>query len=1110
MRSLGSHPLNVTPNNTTFKKFTSLVLVLLLLPLLVDIFIPAPTARASSAAPPPAKPTIATKTPASPPITATTFTSTAPTSPIARPLSTPTPNSAKALKANSALNSAWQEADIGNVGIPATSSYANGTFTVQSSGSDIWNNTDGFHFVYQPFYGDGSLITHLTSLNAANACAKAGLMLRDSLDPSSAQVSVVMVPGCGGHTSFTLYRSGLGAGSNVAAATDNQIPVWLKLERKSNQFNSYTSTDGASWNLVGSVSLTMAYQLYIGLVVSSHDTGIVDTATFDNVNVSDSDTAPAPLALEPQWSYGDIGSVGTAGSVSYGINTDYSNPTNKVYSLRGSGSDIWNNADGFSFLSQALVGDGSLIARVRGLSNTNGCAKAGLMLRDSLDPSSAEVSVVTMPNCWGYTTTLLYRSGLGAGSNVGATSSAQIPCWLKLERVGSQFNSYVSSDGANWSQVGSVSFTMASQIYIGLVVSSHDTGIVDTASFDNVEVNGSGVVPASLRVVGGDGQSANLNTTFNTALQVKITDANGNPLSGVRVQFTAPTDNIVVDAATNKGSSKSTTKPSSGKSSRPTPTKGVVGGAGVPVSSDGEVASGIFADSGTNVTTATTDANGIATAAAFSANGLMGNYVVTASVNGLVSTASFNLTNAGPPASIELWSPSNNQAAALNSNYVEPFVVFVTDANGNAVPNTNVTFTIIPGAVPSGDYASGTFAGNLTSVKVSTGTQQCLIPTDKTTCGEAFTPSLTANNIAGSLSIEAQVDGLSPVFFDLQNFTPHAAPTTSSYSLYVANTWSNLASDGNSNAYHYGYSASVGDLATIILAFGRQSKDPPNGAYTGWGVRLTLPDGNFRSNTWVSQVAQDFINGYSANPAHTQVATIAIGTSNDDDGWICNEGGQVDSRWAEAGSQWGQLVTALNSPSKVIVVGANDIENWPDPDPPAWYACGAGTENWLNSYNVASSSTTLIDFGNIAAVLGLDTDSNGNTVVKSVDSNWTPFEVYAATYKDAVISYPEIYCGSYIEPNDPVDHLVVGRDQLGQERGWRYLLLWASDPNNNRTILYNGVTSGDGGPGPSNGISCNGTGSTLTALAAWNELNNILYSHNYTLDLRGSLTSFAK
>jgi hypothetical protein len=371
-------------------------------------------------------------------------------------------------------------------------------------------------------------------------------------------------------------------------AADAQIPVWLKLERKGNLFISYVSSDGASWSQIGSVSLTMNYQTYIGLVVSSHNNSALATATFDHiVSPTDADTAPSAQPLDPQWSYADIGSV------SYGINTDYSNPTNKVYTLQGSGSDIWNNADGFSFLSQPLYGDGSVVTRVVGLSNTNGCAKAGLMIRDSLEPSSAQVSVVMMPGCGGHTTQMLYRASLGAGSNVAVATDAQIPYWLKLERVGSQFNSYVSSDGVSWSLVGSVTLSMANQLYIGLAVSSHDTGIVDTASFDNVGVNGSGVI---VRVVGGDGQSANLNTAFNTALQVQ--DSSGNPVSGVSVTFTAPTSgNILIDAAPNKGSSKRASKPSSGKSSSPTPTKGVVGRAGVPVSSDGEVVSGTFADS---------------------------------------------------------------------------------------------------------------------------------------------------------------------------------------------------------------------------------------------------------------------------------------------------------------------------------------------------------------------------------------------------------------------------------------------------------------------------------------------------------------------------------
>jgi uncharacterized repeat protein (TIGR01451 family) len=56
---------------------------------------------------------------------------------------------------------------------------------------------------------------------------------------------------------------------------------------------------------------------------------------------------------------------------------------------------------------------------------------------------------------------------------------------------------------------------------------------------------------------------------------------------------------------------------------------------------------GMFVDSGTFTTTAVTDGGGIATAATFTANGLTGEYTVTATVAGVVTQTSFMLGNAG-------------------------------------------------------------------------------------------------------------------------------------------------------------------------------------------------------------------------------------------------------------------------------------------------------------------------------------------------------------------------------------------------------------------------------------------------------------------------------
>lgn len=100
----------------------------------------------------------------------------------------------------------------------------------------------------------------------------------------------------------------------------------------------------------------------------------------------------------------------------------------------------------------------------------------------------------------------------------------------------------------------------------------------------------------SLAVILGSGQVSFLNEAFPHPLRVVALDDQGNRVSGVTVTFTAPAND----------------------------------------------ASGTFADTGTNITTVDTDAGGVATTSIFTANNLVGAYVVAASAPGLGSV-SFNL-----------------------------------------------------------------------------------------------------------------------------------------------------------------------------------------------------------------------------------------------------------------------------------------------------------------------------------------------------------------------------------------------------------------------------------------------------------------------------------
>jgi hypothetical protein len=51
-------------------------------------------------------------------------------------------------------------------------------------------------------------------------------------------------------------------------------------------FTAYNSTDGSSWTSMGSVTIAMGTNVYIGLAVTSHNNGTLCTATFDNLEVT--------------------------------------------------------------------------------------------------------------------------------------------------------------------------------------------------------------------------------------------------------------------------------------------------------------------------------------------------------------------------------------------------------------------------------------------------------------------------------------------------------------------------------------------------------------------------------------------------------------------------------------------------------------------------------------------------------------------------------------------------------------------------------------------------------------------------------------------------------
>jgi hypothetical protein len=191
-------------------------------------------------------------------------------------------------------------------------------------------------------------------------------------------------------------------------------------------------------------------------------------------------SAPANVVvrgLPPSWQTGDIGSVGLVGNSSYDSSLG-------VMTVTGSGVGIGTTSDEFQFVWQLASGDCSITAKVTTLQDTGGLAKAGVMIRETLNVNSMFADLVMTPASGAY---FQYRNRT-AGSSRGVQSSGQtVPYWVRVTRSGSTFNGYISSDGVSWVQVGiGRTISMASSVYIGLCLTSGSNAALDTSTFSNV------------------------------------------------------------------------------------------------------------------------------------------------------------------------------------------------------------------------------------------------------------------------------------------------------------------------------------------------------------------------------------------------------------------------------------------------------------------------------------------------------------------------------------------------------------------------------------------------------------------------------------------------
>jgi RHS repeat-associated protein len=189
-------------------------------------------------------------------------------------------------------------------------------------------------------------------------------------------------------------------------------------------------------------------------------------------------TQPLPSG----WLDLDIGSVGTVGSAGYSSGT---------FTVNEAGTSIGGTADSFHFAYQSLSGDGTIVARLVSLEGGGAYHSAAIMIRETLAAGATEANVDYSNNSGGYFLFFFAdRTSTGGSTSNQSGPYENLPYWLRLTRGGNTFTAYTSSDGVYWTPIGnSVTISMATNVYIGLGVSSSVTSQLATATFDNVSVS---------------------------------------------------------------------------------------------------------------------------------------------------------------------------------------------------------------------------------------------------------------------------------------------------------------------------------------------------------------------------------------------------------------------------------------------------------------------------------------------------------------------------------------------------------------------------------------------------------------------------------------------
>jgi tryptophan-rich sensory protein len=225
-----------------------------------------------------------------------------------------------------------------------------------------------------------------------------------------------------------------------------------------------------------------------------------------------------------------------------------------------------------------------------GVSMTNSSGTAGIVSTNYTLPTTAGVVTITASVAGGSSvsftetavagtpTKLVVFSGNAQSGQAGSILPKQLE--VKVEDVHSNVVPGVTVTFVDKSGLGTLNPTSGVTNASGIVATSYQlpntlgaykiiasvTGGTPTGTFAETAT---GDAPASLQIVSGNNQSADVNTALSQPLVVQVSDSGGNPITGVTVVFSAPSGTFSGSPATTNSSGQATVNYTTGNSAGP-------------------------------------------------------------------------------------------------------------------------------------------------------------------------------------------------------------------------------------------------------------------------------------------------------------------------------------------------------------------------------------------------------------------------------------------------------------------------------------------------------------------------------------------------------------